>query len=190
MTTSELDTSSRDWLEALYDDREADSSIRRVPFRCVVNGLGFLLCVAILSLAYYLQYAKNLQPCPLCTFQRLVIAVMGVVFLASALWNPGPRAIRNGTTMIVTMAVLGLVAAGYQVWLQAQTTFSPAYCLPPLNYLLAAFPPAEALKIITSNPVGCNEISWTFLGLSFPAWNGMGFAVLGALALSSHRESQ
>src|SRR5699024_12336715 len=49
---------------------------------------GFLLCFFAMAAALYLQYFGGLEPCPLCTFQRVGYVVAGLVFLVAALHNP------------------------------------------------------------------------------------------------------
>ena len=38
--------------------------------------------------ALFAQYVQNLEPCPLCIFQRVAVIALGVVFLLAALQNP------------------------------------------------------------------------------------------------------
>ncbi|HQT27331.1 MAG TPA: disulfide bond formation protein B, partial [Burkholderiales bacterium] len=60
----------------------------KLPQR-VFYALGFLLCAGLLAYAYYLQFDRHLEPCPLCIFQRLFYAGTGLVLLIAALHNPG-----------------------------------------------------------------------------------------------------
>ena len=55
-----------------------------LPSRRAGYILGFAVCAALLSYAFYLQYALDLEPCPLCMFQRVVLVAMGAVFLTAA----------------------------------------------------------------------------------------------------------
>ena len=43
--------------------------------------IGFLFCCALMTYALYAQYVLNLEPCPLCIFQRIAVIVMGIIFL-------------------------------------------------------------------------------------------------------------
>ena len=49
------------------------------------------LCAAFLGFAWYAQFRLNLEPCPLCILQRIMLIVLFVVFFAAALHAPGPR---------------------------------------------------------------------------------------------------
>ena len=55
------------------------------------NLFGFLVCASLLGYGYYLQFAKGLQPCPLCILQRLCLFATGVAFLVAGLHHPVRR---------------------------------------------------------------------------------------------------
>src|SRR5947209_9212542 len=56
--------------------------------RRLLNFAAFLVCVGLLAYAYYSQYHLGLEPCPLCIFQRIAIALLGILFLIAGLHNP------------------------------------------------------------------------------------------------------
>ncbi|MFP3786408.1 disulfide bond formation protein B, partial [Burkholderia sp. SIMBA_024] len=58
--------------------------------------LGFVVCVALLGYAIYLQLHDGLEPCPLCIFQRIAFAALGLVFLLGALHGPRGKGGRAG----------------------------------------------------------------------------------------------
>src|SRR5689334_200431 len=50
--------------------------------------LGFVICAALMAWALYLQYGLDLEPCPLCVFQRVAVIATGIVFLVAAIHGP------------------------------------------------------------------------------------------------------
>lgn len=62
----------------------------RWPFRAQFF-LGFLICAGLLGYAIFLQLKMGLEPCPLCIFQRLAFAALGLLFLIGALHGPSNR---------------------------------------------------------------------------------------------------
>src|SRR4051812_16856130 len=90
----------------------------RLPSTRAAFALAALLCALLLAFGYYLQYARGLEPCPLCLVQRGFFYAVIVTFVAAALH--GPR--RAGTVVysIVGMvfAAGGAATASRQVWLQ------------------------------------------------------------------------
>src|SRR3974390_405573 len=81
----------------------------RVPVRRLVNLAGFALCAALIVYALYSQMYLGLEPCPLCIFQRIGIALLGVVFLAAALHHPRGRGARVYAALL---ALAALATAG------------------------------------------------------------------------------
>ena len=59
--------------------------------RRLINFAGFAACAALVAYALYTQFYQGLEPCPLCIFQRIGIALLGLVFLAAAIHNPRGR---------------------------------------------------------------------------------------------------
>ena len=49
---------------------------------------GFLGCAALIAYAIYTQLYQGLEPCPLCIFQRIAYAALGLVFLVGGLHAP------------------------------------------------------------------------------------------------------
>ncbi|MFP3813167.1 disulfide bond formation protein B, partial [Bacillus sp. SIMBA_005] len=47
-----------------------------------------IVCFALIGFAIYSQLAWGLEPCPLCIFQRLAFAALGVVLLIGGLHAP------------------------------------------------------------------------------------------------------
>jgi disulfide bond formation protein DsbB len=175
-------------IDRLYDDAgEYRSTGDRVLTPWIGNGLGACACAFLLGVSYYLEYMEGFQPCPLCLVQRLLIAILGLLFLTATSWRLRQRTGRRLGKAIVLLTLLGAAAAGYQLWLQHYMASTLATCLPPLAYLLSAFPPAEAFSLILKNPAGCNDIQWIFMGLSLPAWTSVSFVGFGVLGYVSNR---
>ena len=147
--------------------------------RRLINFLGLVCCAALLGYAYYLQFVDDLDPCPLCVFQRIAYLALGIVFLLAALHNAG----RIGS---IVYAVLLLIAGGAgvgldgrHIWLQNLPADQVPECGPGLDYMLDAFPLAEAIKLAFTGSGECAEVSWTFLSLTIPEWALIWFVILG-----------
>ena len=96
-------------------------------YRRAVNAFGFLVCAALLGYAIYAQFHLGLDPCPLCIFQRIGIAALGVLFLLAALH--GPR--RWGSSVYAVL--MALAAAATLAVAARQVIFStcrPGSCPP------------------------------------------------------------
>ena len=147
--------------------------------------LGFLFCVALMATALYFEYVMELEPCPLCAFQRLFVIGLGVIMLIGAIHDPGRvgRRVYGGLTLLV--AILGVGVAGRHVWLQNLPPDEVPQCGPGIGYLFDTFPVIDALRVIFRGSGECAEVQWSFLGLTIPGWTLIVFCglVLSALYL-------
>src|SRR5207248_10578557 len=80
--------------------------------------LGALACALLLGFGYYLQYARGLEPCPLCLVQRGFFYAVGVVFIIAALHSPGRAGKVAYSIVAFLFAASGAATASRQVWLQ------------------------------------------------------------------------
>ena len=155
----------------------ADSPVRSLNRRAA-NALTFAACAGLLGYALYSQYVLELYPCPLCIFQRIAIAALGLVTLAAALHNPR----RVGTIVYTLMAlVAGGAAFGLaarHVWLQNLPPDQVPACGAGLDYMLETLPLGRVIRQVLTASGECAEVSWQFLGLSMPAWVAVASAAL------------
>lgn len=144
---------------------------------------GFVLCAGLMVVALYLQHVLELEPCPLCIFQRVFVIAIGLVMLLAAIHDPHGAGRRVYGGLVLVLAALGVVVAGRHVWLQHLPADRVPECGPGLEYMLDAFPLNEALALVFRGSGECAEVQWTLLGLSIPEWTlaifvGLAFAGL------------
>jgi len=150
--------------------------------------LAFLICAALMAAALTMQYALKLDPCPLCSFQRLFVVALGGVFLVAALHDPGVTGRRAYGALIVLLGVLGVIVAGRHVWLQNLPADQVPECGPGLEYLLDVFPLTEALSLVFRGSGECADVQWVFLGLTIPGWTLVfftAFTISGVLLIAT-----
>ena len=154
-----------------------------IPGRRQLNLAGFLACAGMMAYALFAQYGLELTPCPLCVFQRIAVIALGIVFLAAALHDAGGAGRYVYAGLIVITAGSGIGVAGRHVWLQNLPADKVPSCGPGLDYIIDAFPLADALKMIFTGSGECAEIDWQFLGLSMPAWVLIAVSVIGVFGV-------
>ena len=149
--------------------------------RCRWNLLGVGIVTGLLSYAYYAQYIKGYNPCPLCIFQRVELFPVAAVFVLAGLHNPSGWGSRVYAVLGVMAASLGAFTAGWHVYVQ----YVPGdrACLASLEIVMQANPFFDALLRVFQNSGDCAEIDWSFLGLSMPVWVLFWYIALGALAV-------
>ena len=155
-----------------------------LPPRRIAYLLGALVCAALIGWALWLQYGLDLDPCPLCIFQRVAVIATGVVFLIAAIHNPGRTgaAIYAGLTVIVSG--VGAALAAWHVWIQAQPKGAVASCGMGLNYMLETLPLTDVIGKVLAGGGECAEQGWLFMGLAIPAWTFVFFIAMIASAFA------
>jgi len=148
---------------------------------------------ATLAAAYIAEYGFGLQPCILCLYQRVPFMALIALALAGLLLARGGRAARIllgiGSAVMVGSAAL----AAYHVGVEQGWWPGPAMC----GTASINFSDLEAYRasIMNSGIVRCDEIAFSFLGISMAGYNALmsiAAAVLLALwaATASERKAQ
>ena len=151
--------------------------------RRLLNFAGFGACVALLAYALYAQYELGLEPCPLCIFQRIAIAALGVVFLIAALHHPRGWGARVYAVLLAMAALAAIGVAGRHVYVQHLPPGSLPACGAPLEVLMKFMSPGALIKKVLSGSGECSEVTWRFLGLAMPAWVLICALALGAFGV-------
>lgn len=130
------------------------------------------LCHELLIIAYYFQYVKGLNPCPLCIVQRLVVIALAVWFLVLAITNAkkGGWLNRSVNFFAALTALGGGVVAGRQVWLQHLPADQVPACGPGLDYMMDVFSGTELLAELFRGSGECAKVDWTLFGFSMPEY--------------------
>lgn len=149
----------------------------------VIYGIGFLLIVAILGSAFYLEYVKGVDPCPLCLLQRFCMIVLGIIFFFGAL-IPFKKI---GKCSIGILGFLisgcGITLATRQIWLQHAPSSQSIDCGASLQYLLHVLPWDQAIAHVFMGSAECSEVAWRFLGFSISEWSWLWFLFFGIVCL-------
>jgi disulfide bond formation protein DsbB len=152
--------------------------------RRLLNFAGFAACVALLAYALYAQFQLGLEPCPLCIFQRIAIAALGVVFLLAALQNPSGWGVRVYAVLIAVAALAAIGVAARHVYVQH---YPPEVsCGAPLAFMLKVTPLTDVIRKVLTGTGECSEVTWRFLGLAMPAWVLISAVVLGAFGVTAN----
>lgn len=143
----------------------------------------FLCVIMMFVLAFYLEYWKGVAPCPLCILQRVVVAVLGVLFFLGSVLNLKKMGqfILGGFGFI--LSVTGYLLAARQVWIQHLPPNQTPDCGVSLEYMLHVLPLDQVAKKIFEGTAECSLVNWTFLDLSLAQWSLIWFAIFGAFTL-------
>lgn len=146
------------------------------------NGLGFLICAALMGYALYAQHVLGLEPCPLCIFQRVAVIAVGVLFLIAAVHNPGRNGARWYGALLLIASIAGILISTRHIWIQAQPPGTVAACGAGLDYLMEIMPITDVITKVLTGSGECGKVDWTLLGLTMPWWVAIALVALGAWA--------
>ncbi len=156
----------------------------KIPSYRLTNSLGLSVCIAAMLFAvFFLQGALNLEPCPLCIVDRMIIITIALVFFAAVAHNPERFGQRIYAGINLVLVTLGFLVGVRHVWLQHLPADQVPECGPGLDYMLDVFPLSKTLKMVFSGSGECAEIQWQLLGLSIPEQTLLLFLALTALVL-------
>jgi disulfide bond formation protein DsbB len=128
------------------------------------------VCHEFIVTALYFQYVVGLEPCPLCTIQRIIIIFLGGIFAVAALHGPGKLFARIYNGLALTLGICGIGVAWRHVWLQHLPKDQVPDCGPGLDYIMDTLPFLDALANILKGSGECAEVAWSFLGISMAEW--------------------
>lgn len=167
-----------------------DAAVRRVHRLFVAV---FTACVLTLFVVLYLQHQLNLDPCPWCVVQRLVVVVLAIVALGAAMHRPGRQGSRGYCLALALIAVSGIAAASYHIYLQSDRERAMKCAGSLVERLLDQSRLGDMLPWLFQYDGPCTLKPWSFLGLSIPELALLAFCVflivasLGLRALAKRR---
>jgi disulfide bond formation protein DsbB len=154
--------------------------------RRLINFAGFFACVGLLAYALYSQFELGLDPCPLCIFQRVGVAALGLVFLIAALHNPRGWGTRAYAVLLAIAALATIGVAARHVYVQHMPPGSLPSCGAPLGVMLKFTPFFDVIRKVLTGSGECSEVPWRFLGLAMPAWVLICTLVLGVFGVTAN----
>lgn len=148
-----------------------------------VNIYAFIFTFVILTYAGYAQLHDHLMPCPLCILQRVLFAVLAVLYLFGALYIARIRGRRILFGFIFIVAILGIATAARHIYLQHLPTGFTLSCGPGLSFILKNLSPHDALRVILTGSGDCALVNWHFFYLTMPEWSLICFIVLALISI-------
>jgi protein dithiol:quinone oxidoreductase len=151
--------------------------------RQTINLLAAFACAGMVGYAIYAEKYLGFVPCPLCMFQRVCIAALGVAFLVAGLHRVQSTGARVYGVVILIAAAAAAWVAGRHVWIQHQPAGTVPSCGAPLDNLLQMFPLLEVIRKVMTGGGECGVIDWMLLGISMPGWVLIAAVTLGLVGI-------
>jgi len=125
-----------------------------------------LLCFGSVGLALVSQYQFDMQPCPWCTFQRLIFLLIGsFAVLGLVLSNGIRRVLAAGGLML---AVCGMASALWQYFVAAK---SDSCNLTLADRIMKALGLYDHAPQVFAPMASCAEASVTLMGIPYAFWS-------------------
>lgn len=144
-----------------------------------------LISLLTMSYVWFAQQVEGYVPCHLCLLQRKPHEAAIVVGLLAALsWTKQRSLSLLLLLLLLALYLTGAGIAGYHAGVEQQWWEGPSSCTAGAS---GAQSLAELKAMVLAAPVTrCEDIQWTFLGLSMAAWNfflSLALAAITAIAL-------
>jgi len=142
-----------------------------------------VIAAATIAGAWYFQLVLGLQPCPMCLQERYAyyLAVPLAALVALAASQNAPRGLLMCGLVILALATLANAVFGaYHAGVEWKFWPGPTDCTGPVGNLGSAGSLLDRLDSV--KVVMCDEIQWSFLGISLAGYNALISLALAALA--------
>ncbi len=139
--------------------------------------IGFIITVLMIALAFFMQYVMELEPCPLCIVQRVVVMALAAIFFIGFLHNPSRWGRRIYGLLLTLVSATGLLVAGRHTWLQHMPKDKVPECGPGLEFWMNNLPASEVVQKVFQGSGECAEVAYRFIGLSIAEWSLVAFVL-------------
>jgi disulfide bond formation protein DsbB len=133
-----------------------------------------IACLALLGAGLYLQFVKDMAPCPLCIMQRYAFVAVALFCLIAAVLPSGITMF--GAFLGLLSSLTGAGIAGWHLWVMAHPGVSCG--IDPIETALNKFPTAQWMSFLFKAEGECSKVYAPILGLSIPQWSLGWFAVI------------
>jgi disulfide bond formation protein DsbB len=138
-----------------------------------------LVCFSLLGAAVFVQYKLYMYPCPWCVIQRYAFFIIGLTCLITAFLPAG--ALKRGSAFGSLIALGGIGAAGWLIWVQAHPEVSCG--IDPVETSLNKIPTAKLLPFLFKANGMCTTEYDPILGLSVPQWSLLSFIAIAIVLI-------
>jgi disulfide bond formation protein DsbB len=148
-------------------------------------GMVLAASVAVLGAALLSQYWGGLDPCELCLLERWPWWI--AIAIAATSWLIGDRlALPIPAILLAIVFLTGTGIAFYHVGVEQHWFAGPTACT--ASGAAASSVDALRAQLLGTQPVMCDQVQWSLLGISLAGWNLLAsLAMAGFCAMTARR---
>lgn len=136
------------------------------------NIITVIITLIILSLGYafYAEFCRQIEPCPLCVVERIILLAITIPASIFFLHNPRHKIFKwIYSTIIIIIAGFGIKVAAHHVWLtNLPLDRQPLSCGMPIDVMYQNLPLSSFLHKILAGDAECARVNWHILGVNAP----------------------
>jgi len=163
------------------------SSLLTMPKSALVL---FIVALGALGFVLMMQYVFGYEPCILCIYQRVPLGIVLGLSLLALLWRPFGRHTRVILGLCALAFFINAATATFHTGVERHWWLGTAGCsITPLHGYSTEDLREKLLHTITGH---CDEISWSFLGLTMANYNIPFSLLMGCFATAAalpHRKN-
>ena len=126
-----------------------------------------IVSIGVIAGALLFQYVGGLQPCELCLAERW--PYYGAIVIAALALATDRRRALSGIALLALIFLGSAGLAAYHVGVEQHWIEGPTACTGGASGAKSA---EELMKFLQNQqPVRCDEVQWSLLGLSLAGWN-------------------
>ncbi len=139
------------------------------PSKKIINLFASIILIALIVIAILMEIFLELKPCATCLIQRVIFAILALLFLIASVTFKYKKTYFTMHSMISGLSLTGMILAIRQSYFQLYPD-PLATCGIPFEYVLNSYPVLDIIKHIFNNSNNCQEVQWMLFGLSLPMW--------------------
>ncbi len=147
------------------------------PSRLFTLAIG--LCVIGTGLALFTQHVLDMQPCPWCILQRMIMMCVALVALLGLVWRSRAGSLASAAG-VGLLAVCGMAAA---LWQHFVASRSQSCNLTLADRIVSGSGLDGLAPEVFAARASCADAAGTLWGVPYEFWSLASFAVLLAVAL-------
>ena len=127
------------------------------------------ISLSMILFALISEYGFGFAPCSLCIIQRYPHIVVAITSVWLIFFRTHNFFLYPVNTLVMALSI---ILASYHVGVEQNVFQGPQSCSSS-NLSLMSEKSAEALlkEILNTSVIRCNEVTWSFMGLSMATWN-------------------